>query len=243
MIVFLTSSPTGALDGSYIVDGLDNRNGFVDQLRKVWKENARCLMITAFPEDYPASDEMTEFFHQATLKMDLTCSAYDLWDNRTTDFSEETLLSYDVIFLGGGHVPTQNAFFRRIDLRNKLRHFQGIIIGISAGSMNCADDVYSQPELPGESLDPNYKRWIKGLGLTDINILPHYQMIKDSYKDGKPLFRGITCLDSYGHKFLALCDGSYVLIKDGIATVYGEAYKLFPDAIMKACDQDHSLRV
>ena len=30
MVVFLTSSPTGSLDGKYRVDGLDTKNGFVD---------------------------------------------------------------------------------------------------------------------------------------------------------------------------------------------------------------------
>ena len=32
MIIFLTSSPTGPLDGSRQVDGLDKKNHFVDEL-------------------------------------------------------------------------------------------------------------------------------------------------------------------------------------------------------------------
>ena len=38
MILFLTSSPTGPLDGSRPVDGLDKMNHFVDNLRKYWKK-------------------------------------------------------------------------------------------------------------------------------------------------------------------------------------------------------------
>ena len=70
------------------------------------------------------------------------------------------LCAYDVIFLGGGHVPTQNAFFHRIGLREKIRNFDGIVIGISAGSMNSADVVYAQPELPGEAADESYQRFL-----------------------------------------------------------------------------------
>ena len=222
--IFLTSSPTGDLDGRYSCEGFDPRNGFLDQLRSVWPEGARCLMITAFPSEADRNDEMTGFFHDAVLKSGLTLSCMDLWDDRTCDYSEEVLLSYQVIFLGGGHVPTQNAFFNRIGLREKIRHFDGIIIGISAGSMNSADTVYAQPELPGESTDPAYQRFLTGLDLTKTMILPHYQMVKDSFLDGRRLFEDITFSDSAGHEFLDLPDGSYLMIKDQAETVCGEAY-------------------
>lgn len=37
-------------------------------------------------------------------------------------------------------------FFKEIRLREKIKDFDGIIIAISAGSMNSADIVYCQPE-------------------------------------------------------------------------------------------------
>lgn len=33
--------------------------------------------------------------------------------------------------------------------------------------MNCADTVYAQPEEPGEAVDPDYQRFIPGLGADD----------------------------------------------------------------------------
>lgn len=268
MILFLTSSPTGDLDGKYTCEGFDTRNGFRDRLSEVWKENARCLMITAFPSDFAASDEMTGFFHDAVLKTGLSVSSFDLWDDRTfpPEYAvwnggdqdgegrgsgdqvgegrgsgdqggmipaDDALACYDVIFLGGGHVPTQNAFFHRIGLREKLAHFDGIIIGISAGSMNAADEVYAQPEMPGEAADPSYRRFLRGLGLTDINILPHYQIVRDNMLDGRRLFEDITIPDCEGRRALILPDGSFLMIKDGEEQVFGEGYwigegKLWP---------------
>ena len=222
--IFLTSSPTGDLDGRYTCEGFDTRNGFLDQLLAVWPENARCLMITAAPAEADRNDEMTGFFHDAIIKSGLTVSCMDLWDDRTADFSEACLLSYQVIFLGGGHVPTQNAFFTRIGLREKMQHFEGLVIGISAGSMNSADIVYAQPELPGESIDPAYQRFLTGLDLTKTMILPHYQMVKDNLLDGQRLFEDITYGDSTGREFLVLPDGSYLLIRDQEETVRGEAW-------------------
>ena len=222
--VFLTSSPTGDLDGRYTCEGFDTRNGFLDRLKTVWPENARCLMITAAPAEADRNDEMTGFFHDAVIKSGLTAGCMDLWDDRTADFSETCLLSYQVIFLGGGHVPTQNAFFSRIGLREKLRRFEGVIVGISAGSMNSADVVYAQPELPGESVDPSYRRFLDGLDLTRTMLLPHYQMVKDSFLDGKRLFEDITYGDSAGRCFTAIPDGSYLMIRSGTESIHGPAW-------------------
>lgn len=224
--VFLTSSPTGPLDGSRPVEGLDEMNDFVVNLKRIWKDDSRCLMITASPDCFEENDEMTAFFAQAVGKSGLSITAFDLWDSRTEDFSKVVLDSYDVIFLGGGHVPTQNAFFRRIGLREKIQDFDGIIIGISAGSMNSADIVYAQPELEGESVDENYQRYLQGLNLTQTMILPHYQMVKDRILDGKRLYEDITYPDSVGKEFLILPDGSYLRIIDGVETVWGDAWRL-----------------
>ena len=81
----------------------------------------------------------------------------------------------DLIILAGGHVPTQNAFFQDIGLRKLIKDYQGVVLGISAGTMNAADRVYIQPEEPGETV-PEFQRFGEGLGITRINVLPHYQM-------------------------------------------------------------------
>ena len=236
MIVFLTSSPSGPLDHSRFVDGLDQMNHFVDNLKENWKECAKCLMITASPDAYEQNDEMTAFFAHALEKAGLHFSEFLLWDGRDEIMSKEELETYDVIFLGGGHVPTQNHFFEEIGLREKMQDFQGIVIGISAGTMNSADVVYAQPELPGESVDPNYVKYLKGLNLTKIQILPHYQMVKDFELDGRRLYEDITFGDSYGNRYLVLPDGSYLMKKDGVETVWGEAWWLADGEMKKICE-------
>lgn len=222
MRLYLTSSPTGDLDGKYIPEGLDNRNGFLDDLRSVWRDNSRCLMITAFPDDYDACDEMRSFFENAVRRSALSISCFDIWDGRTVNTDRELLHSYDVVFLGGGHVPTQNAFFRKLGLRDKIQSFDGIIIGISAGTMNCADTVYAEPELPGEAVDPYYERFIQGLGLTDTNVLPHHQLVRDNYLDGMKLFEDIVFNDSYGRRIISIPDGSYIVEENGWSEIRGE---------------------
>lgn len=238
MILFLTSSPTGSLDGSRTVDGLDAMNGFVEQLATRWQRRARRLIVVASTDEHVGNDQMAAFFAEALERSGLPCAYMDLWDDRTDD---RDLSAYDVILLGGGHVPTQNAFFRRIGLKEKLANFKGIIIGISAGTMNAAELVYAQPELPGEAADPNYVRWLPGLGLTELNILPHYQMVRDNRLDGLRLYEDITYPDSVDHGFLAIPDGSYVLVENGRAMLYGEGYLIADGQFMQICQTGESV--
>ena len=106
--------------------------------------------------------------------------------------------------------------------------------------MNSADIVYCQPEKNGEAIDETFEKWLPGLNLTKMNILPHYQMIKDSYLDGMRLFEDITYKDSMNHQFIALVDGSYVLI-DKCETIYGESYLISDGNIKLLCHEDESV--
>lgn len=232
--LYLTSSPTGSYRSEEEADypGLNPANGLLEELKKDWKENARCLMIAATPDAYEMNDEMIDFFEEKLLASGLSVKEMVLCDNRNGEVIVENLDEYDMIILGGGHVPTQNAFFKRIKLREKIQEFDGIIMGISAGTMNCADVVYAQPEMPGESISPEYQRFLQGLGLTKTMVLPHYQAVKDDVLDGKRLFEEITYPDSIAQKFYVLVDGSYILQRDGKEKVFGEAY-LIQDGIFR----------
>ena len=104
--------------------------------------------------------------------------------------------------------------------------------------MNAADVVYAQPEEPGESTDPSYRRYLSGLGITKTCILPHYQMVKNRLLDGRRLFEDITFPDSFRQPFLALCDGSYLLCENGRETVFGEAYTIRNGEISATIDNN-----
>ena len=241
MVVFLTSSPSGPLDMPNYDKLLDAKNGFVENLRQFWKEEMRGLIIAASPDSFEGNDEMRDFFEQAFRNGNIPVTNFDIWDYRSHDISAEELNQYDVIMLGGGHVPTENRFFELIHLREKLQDYQGIILGVSAGTMNSADVVYAQPELPGESVDPEYQRYLRGLGLTKIQVLPHYQMVKNFTLDGERLFEDITYGDSYGNEFLALEDGSYIRIINGETKLYGRAHRIADGVLTTICEENESI--
>lgn len=243
MILFLTSSPCSndVPEGVDLPCILNEANEFVSHLSECWKPDSQCLFISSDPDNFDLNDEMIATFYGAFTFHGLTISDITICDSRNEEDAPELIAESDIIVLAGGHVPTENAFFDRIGLRELIQDFPGIVMGISAGTMNCADTVYAQPELEGESIDPDYQRYLPGLGLTDINVLPHYQKVKDYWLDGKRLFEDITYGDSFGNLFLALVDGSYVMARDGETILYGEAYLIQDGQLRQICGEGEQL--
>lgn len=219
MIYFLTSS-TCMPDSP----ALNPANGFVDELKKALPETCRALFIASNPDDDAKLRRFVEAMEYGFSGIGIRFTEISLLFRETQDECDYLLTHSDVVFLCGGHVPTQNAFFQEIALRERLTGWDGVVVGVSAGSMNAADLVYAQPEEPGEAVDPGYQRFLTGLGLTGRNIIPHYNQEKDLTLDGMRLYEDITYADSMGHRFYVLVDGSYILGKDGREELRGEAY-------------------
>lgn len=245
MYLFLTSSPCD----DDVPAGVDlpciffEKNHFVENLKLCVKEDARLVVIAADPDSFDLNDEMTETFASCFEYHGMHLESVELCDARTEEYAADMVLNSDIVLIGGGHVPTENAFMERIALDELLADYHGVVIGISAGSMNCAGTVYAQPEMPGESVDPEYRRFIPGLDLTDINVLPHYQKVRNYILDDRRLYEDITFEDSYGHVFFAIPDGSYILQHDGIAVLYGEGYCVSDGKIEQICFEEESTEI
>lgn len=244
MKLFLTSSPGGSVcvDGEWTAAPFDASNGFLKQLKKACQEETECLLISSDPENAGMNDEMKGFLAQAFAESGICIKKIDVCDGRDPETADR-LFCYGILILGGGHVPTQNAFFERIGLRERIRCYDGVVIGISAGTMNSAELVYAQPEEPGEAVDPNYQRYMQGLGLTHINVLPHFQHIWHGELDGLRTLEDISLPDSKIRPFYGLPDGSWLYREHGHTTLYGEAWLLKDGVCKKVCENGHSLEV
>ena len=220
MNLFITSSPFLWGTGSAF---LNPENHFVENLQEVLPPFPRVLFVASDPERHDLTCRFAADLILACAGAGIYFSSFQVLDWATADCARELVENSDLLVLAGGHVPTQNAFFREIELRQILEKYSGTVMGISAGSMNLADTVYVQPELDGESA-PDFPRFAPGLGLTAVNILPHYQQVRRYMLDGKRLFEDITYPDSLGHIFFAIPDGSYFYQDDTCLLLYGRAY-------------------
>ena len=245
MHLFLTSSPCddNVPQGVHLPCILDRRNSFVDRLAACYKPDSRAVIVSADPCNAPLNDEMAQTFAGALAYHGLAPRDMTLIDARNERDAARIVTLSDFLILAGGHVPTQLAFFEQIGLRALLREYTGVVMGISAGTMNCARTVYVQPELPGESVDPDFVRFAPGLGLTEYMLLPHNQRARHFTLDGRRLYEDITYADSMGHAFLALVDGSYIEQHGGRATRRGEAYRIAAGQLTQICREGGALEL
>ena len=233
MVVFLTSSfivyqPVE----KYAPKPMDESYGFGDNLRRYWKENAHVLAYASDPEGISGNDHMAQELEDAFRLSGMDIGEVRLFDRRSFASEEEApdamkkaLQWADVLFLAGGHAPTENHFMKLCRLPELIHDsnvFDGVVIGLSAGSVNAAREVYLIPEMKGESVDPEFVRFTSGLDLTDINIVPHSDYERTVILDGRKLVDDIVREDSRNRDIYLIKDGSYFLIRGGVTAFFGE---------------------
>ena len=74
-----------------------------------------------------------------------------------------------------------------------------------------------------------------------INILPHFQCLKNITLDGLRVLEDISLEDSKTRPFYALVDGAYILIDENKSTLYGEAYLIKDGTITQVCENNKSI--
>ncbi|MCR5326177.1 MAG: Type 1 glutamine amidotransferase-like domain-containing protein, partial [Bacteroidales bacterium] len=233
MTLILTGSPT-----RYGEDRFTTDNDFLAAVKALLPEAPRVLLVSAAPDDRAFTDSVLDGMSLCIRNSGITPACVTMLDRRNAPLAPSLVSSADWVILCGGHVPTQNRFIHEIGLRELLKGFGGLVMGCSAGSMNCAELVYSHPELPGEAVDPKYRRWFPGLGLTRLQIVPHYYQVRDVVTDGRRLFEDVIFPDSLNHSFYTFPDGGYILVRDGRSTLHGTAWEISNGQMRQICSEN-----
>ena len=211
MIIYLTSNLF-----TPDLTALNPENGLLDSLRQDTKNEAsNYLIIAADPDNSEMNDQMLDLTKNSFLEKDFAIKEMVFMDRRNCQDTESLIDKADIIILFGGHVPTQNKFFHEIKLKDLLADYNKVLMGISAGSMNMAEEVYALPEEQGEAIDPDYNRFLSGLGLVEERVIPHSQILKDVEVDGMKMIDEIAKGDSFGNKFYVIPDGTYLYVNHG----------------------------
>ena len=227
---------TQAEDGTQTEDGAQTEGGF--QTIPGAAPAPRVLLVSAAPDDAGFSRSVLEGMSRCILNSGIRPSEITMLDRSNAASAAALVRKADWVILCGGHVPTQNRFLHQIRLKELLQGFEGLVMGCSAGSMNCAETVYSHPELPGEATDPGYRRWLPGLGLTRLQIIPHYDQVRGAAVDGLRLFEDIAFPDSRGHSFYTFPDGGFIIQKDGRAELRGIGWEASEGEMRQICSEN-----
>ncbi len=200
-------------------------NGFSTQTAKLFDDLITRRRSFAFvASEFEMIHEKTDkyyrhflaMFADAGIRFNKSCVV----DGRMTPKEAQKVISEaDIVWLAGGDTPTQFAYLQKYGLIDILRHYNGTVIGMSAGSINMAKSAICTLACG------HYKQLIyPALGLVDISVEPHFTI--NNVPDELLML-------SKDHIIYGLCDDAVIVCRDGKTDFYGDIYKLDATVITK----------
>lgn len=135
------------------------------RLKASLPERRSLVFISAWPDDAARNDEDTAGMHGMFAEWDMAFGRFAVIDVRTfSDEGRQMIREADCVFLMGGNPTAQMQLIREKELAGALHEHRGVLLGVSAGSINMARralDIWESP-VPYD-----------GVGLTGITIKSH----------------------------------------------------------------------
>ena len=134
-------------------------------------------------------------------------------------------------------------YLKEIKLDEILKKYNGIVIGQSAGSMNLAKMVFSPPDNI-EDFKSNRETKFSGVGLTNINIMPHMVISFDDNIDGNGKSTYNYCMEeSFNFPIYGIYDFGFIEIKNNNITAYGKTLLIKNGTCTELCGDNESVNI
>ena len=131
---------------NYLFSDISKEQGFNEiqreYLKKDIKNNDTIVFIATTFDDYEKNDLYYNNLIKHFKNIDITFNKAYLIDNRVDkDLAKDYILKSNIIFLMGGDTKKQIDSVKEYNLFEILKSKEGIILGVSAGSMNQSSRV------------------------------------------------------------------------------------------------------
>ena len=204
---------------NYLFSGISKEQGFNkvqrEYLKKDIKNNDTIVFIATTFDDYEKNDLYYNNLIKHFKNIDITFNKAYLIDNRVDkDLAKDYILKSNIIFLMGGDAKKQIDSVKEYDLFEILKSKEGIILGVSAGSMNQSSRVVYKNDYNNYVIED-----YEGLVYIDINIYPHLDFNNIDYL--KEVFE----VSNYT-KTVALPNDSFIRIENNNIDFVGEYYTI-----------------
>lgn len=200
----------------YLFSNVDKVNGFNEQQIKYLSIDLKtCKSILFVPGDY---DKEKYIIYKDKI--------IGWFENIDIIFKEKHLVSldgelkcYDAIFLMGGNPINQIEIINKINLKNIINKAK-VVIGVSAGAINLSKEAiyFNDYSKKVEMYD--------GLGLTDINVYPHFDITNEYFVEEVKMVSRLKSL-------IALPNNSFIKIDDKQNEFIGDSFKVDKENIIK----------
>lgn len=220
--------------GMELTHPISNENGLVDQLKNSLIQRKKVVFVAADINSTPRSViGYAKTFFDSLKMVGIMFEQYYILDGTKIDKAVEYIENADLVFLCGGDTYNQRLFFEKINLKKILSTYSGIIMGQSAGAINMAEHCFNSPE-ESENSEPVF---FDGLGLTEINIEPHFTHYVSTFSKNEIYKKNSIINESYNRIIYGQCNGSHIFIDDNdIVTICGETYIIQNGNIEKICE-------
>ncbi len=171
------------------------------------------FIASVFDQMQEKTDHYMEVFLALLCEKGIDFENAVVVDGRMTpEQAREAVLQADVVWLSGGDTEAEYASLQKYGLIPVLKDHKGVVIGMSAGSINLAKTAI-RSRFCGHARQAVYP----GIGRVDLTVEPHFTLAKDPAE----------LLElSYRQEIIGLCDGAIITCEDGKETFYGEAYRI-----------------
>lgn len=149
-------------------------NGFTDDFSNILKTYIKTGMNFVFvASEFENIHEKTDCYCNHFLKMfsdyGVIFDNISVIDSRITkEIAQDRVKNADVLWLAGGDTPTQFSYLESYDLIPFIRQHKGVIIGMSAGSINMAKTAVCTITCEHSKLEI-----YEALGLVEFSVEPH----------------------------------------------------------------------
>ncbi len=191
-------------------------NGFTDDfsrlLKKYIKTGTNFVFVASKFEDI---HDKTDWYCNHFLKMFSNCGitfgSSDVIDSRMSkETAQDKVRNADVLWLAGGDTPTQFAYLKSYELIPYIREQKGVIIGMSAGSINMGKMAVCTV-----TCEHNKLEIYEAIGLVEFSVEPHFD--KDNITD--ELLELSEKYPLYG-----ICDDSAIICTEDNTTYIGDVF-------------------
>lgn len=198
--------------GTYVLtsmyhDGFDEKTA--EMLQSVIQKRNRIVCIASDFYSPEITDHYWNIFYEMFQSVGIEFSEAFVVDGRMKPTEAQNMIrNADVVWLSGGDTPTEYKNLKEYDLVDILQKHDGVLIGMSAGTLNLAKTVLC-------AVCNGHERQLiyDGLGCVDITVLSHYDM-GEVPKEVKEL--------SNETEIYLMTDGSYILCSDDTREYYGD---------------------
>ena len=163
---------------TYIFSGFSVEEHFGKEVSRVFQKDLNdCKNIIFIPGGMGKNSKTDKYVNTDVewfREIGIDIKNVDIFDvDMNMETLEEKINNADIIFLMGGDTIGQFEFISKLDISEKIKEFQGAVIGVSAGAINlgnisiCSKDIDDGVE--------NTKIY-EGIGRIDYTFEPHFEI-------------------------------------------------------------------